>query len=408
MLYRNRWFVVCGAILIQLCLGAIYAWSLFNQPLVDKYGWDRKDVVMTFSITIAFFAGFTIIAGKIQDKIGPRWVASAGGILLGLGLILAGRATTVYELYFYYGIIGGAGIGAAYVCPLATCVKWFPDKRGLISGMAVAGFGAGSLVFKPVILYLITGFGVSDTFMYLGLIYSFLIIMGAQLLILPPPGYSPEGWTAPTVKGQPKREFTSLQMLNTYQFYVMWIMYLLGCTAGLMVIALAVNIGITVVGLDAAMAANAVIVIAVFNAAGRIAWGTLSDHIGRLNALLCAFTLTAAAMFYMGTITMGYSSFLTVVSLVGFCFGGFLAVFPSLTADYYGTGNLGGNYGLVYQAYGISAIVGPKLATSLEFSEAFVISGILSITAALLTLLLKAPAITEHSPRTMGKFPEPN
>lgn len=189
----NRRIVVLGAVLIQVCLGAVYAWSLFNQPLIEKYGWEAAGVVLTFSITIATMAVCTIIAGKIQDKIGPRWVATAGGILLGIGLLLASKATTLTQLYLFYGIIGGAGIGTAYVCPLATCVKWFPDKRGLISGIAVAGFGAGALIFKPLILSFLPSVGVSSTFMYLGLIYMVAIILGAQLLVVPPPGYVPAG-----------------------------------------------------------------------------------------------------------------------------------------------------------------------------------------------------------------------
>ncbi|WP_304541462.1 L-lactate MFS transporter [Desulforamulus aquiferis] len=396
----NRWRVVVGAVLIQVCLGAIYAWSLFNQPLIEKFGWHSEDVVLTFSITIAVFAAFTILAGKVQDRIGPRWVATAGGLLLGLGLILASRATTIWELYLFYGIIGGAGIGTAYVCPLATCVKWFPDKRGLISGVAVAGFGAGSLLFKPVILFLISNFGVSETFMYLGIIYPLAIVLGAQFLILPPADYVPKGWTPPENSKAPVSNFTSGQMLKTYQFYIMWFMYLLGCVAGLMVISLAVNIGTDFVGLGPALAANAVIAIAIFNAAGRVAWGTLSDMLGRINALVVMYILTASTMFYMGTMTLGYLGFMIAVSLAGFCFGGFLALFPSLTADYYGIRNMGGNYGLVYQAYGLAAIVGPRIATSMEFASAFMIAGILSVAAAVMAFLLKPPVLAEEAGTT--------
>lgn len=406
--YFNRWRVVVGAILIQVCLGAIYAWSLFNQPLIDKFGWNPKDVVLTFSITIATFAAFTIVAGKIQDKIGPKWVATTGGLLLGLGLILAAQATTISELYLYYGVIGGAGIGAAYVCPLATCVKWFPDKRGLISGVAVAGFGAGSLLFKPVIVYLISNFGVSTTFIYLGIIYPILIVLGAQLLVLPPPGYVPAGWTPTVSSGKKAMDFSSGQMLGSYQFYLMWFMYLFGCVAGLMVIGLAVNIGTSFVGLNPALAANAVIVIAIFNAAGRVAWGVLSDFIGRINALVIMYIITAVTMFYMGTMTMGYLTFLTAVSLTGFCFGGFLALFPSLTADFYGIKNIGGNYGIVYQAFGLAAIVGPRIATSMEFSNAFMTAGILSIAAALMAFALKPPILSKQGETPLvGESPKP-
>lgn len=397
----NRWSVVLGAVMIQICLGAVYAWSLFNQPLIEKFGWDRDGVVLTFSITIATFAAFTIIAGKIQDSIGPRWVATAGGILLGVGVMLASKATSLTELYLFYGVIGGIGIGAAYVCPLATCVKWFPDKRGFISGIAVAGFGAGGLLFKPIILSLIANYGIMSTFLYLGVIYLTAIVLGAQLLVLPPEGYVPPGWTQSnaTVEG---RDFTSRQMLGTYQFYLIWFIYLFGCIAGLMVISLAVNIGMSLVRLEATAAGNTVMVIAVFNAGGRIAWGTLSDKIGRITSLTFMFLLTALVMFFMGTITMNYLTFLISVSLIGFCFGGFLSLFPSITADYYGTRNLGTNYGIVYQAYGLAAIVGPRIATSVELTQAFMISGILCVLAAGITFWVKAPKKPE--PRIIPIF----
>lgn len=391
---RNRWLIVVGAVMIQLCLGAVYAWSLFNQPLIDKFGWDKADVVLTFSITIATMAVFTIIAGKIQDKIGPRWVATAGGILLGVGLILASKATSITQLYFFYGIIGGAGIGTAYVCPLATCLKWFPDKRGLISGIAVAGFGAGALVFKPLILSFIASSGVAATFMYLGAIYLVFVVLGAQFLVVPPAGYVPEGWTPPAAAAGGGKDFTTGQMFGTMHFYVLWFMYLFGCTAGLMVIGLAKDIGTNLVKLDPATAANAVVTVALFNAAGRIIWGTLSDKLGRINSLLIMYILAAGAMFAMSSITMTNSSFLLLCSLIGFCFGGFLALFPSVTADYYGTANVGTNYGIIFMAYGSAAILGPKIATSVPFTQAFLIAAILCAIGAGMTFLVrKAPAM---------------
>lgn len=380
--------------MIQLCLGAVYAWSLFNQPLIDKFGWDKADVVLTFSITIATMAVFTIIAGKIQDKIGPRWVATVGGILLGLGIILASKATSITQLYFFYGIIGGAGIGTAYVCPLATCLKWFPDKRGLISGIAVAGFGAGALVFKPLILSFIASSGVSATFLYLGAIYLVVVVIGAQFLVVPPAGYVPEGWTPPAAAAGGGNDFTTGQMFGTMHFYVLWFMYLFGCTAGLMVIGLAKDIGTNLVKLDPATAANAVVTVALFNAAGRIIWGTLSDKLGRINSLLIMYVLAAGAMFAMSSITMTNATFLLLCSLIGFCFGGFLALFPSITADYYGTANVGTNYGIIFMAYGSAAILGPKIATSVPFTQAFLIAAVLCAIGAGMTFLVKkAPVL---------------
>jgi MFS transporter, OFA family, oxalate/formate antiporter len=247
--YLNRWLVVLGAVLIQINLGAVYAWSLFNQPLIDKFGWAREDVVVTFSITIAVFAFATIFAGRLQDQIGPRWVATIGGLLLGIGLMLSSQATSLLQLYFFYGVIGGIGIGMTYVCPLSACVKWFPDKRGFISGVAVAGFGQGGLIYKPLIGYLIELSGVSSTFLYLGIIYLLLVIVGAQLLKNPTEEqvlkYQSKQQTSNSeVKTivDASNQFTPKQMLRTQQFYLLWFMFLFVSVSGLMVISFAVDI----------------------------------------------------------------------------------------------------------------------------------------------------------------------
>lgn len=396
----NRWFVVLGSICIQLCLGAVYAWSLFNQPLADTFGWSIDDIVITFSITIATFAFFTMIAGKLQDKIGPRWVASLGGLLLGTGLILSSQATSLMELYIYYGVIGGAGIGMAYVCPIATCVKWFPDKKGFISGLAVAGFGAGGLVFKPVILHLMENFGVSNTFLYLGIIYIVLVVGGAQLLKNPPKTESIENEQSNVL--QP-HDYTTGEMLRTRSFYTLWFMFLMGCISGLMVISFAVDIGVQIANLTIDRAATAVMVIAIFNAAGRIVLGTLSDKFGRKPVLLSMYVCSGLIMLLMNTVPLNYGLFLLFVSLIGFNFGGFLSIFPSVTAEFYGTKNIGINYGLMYQAYGVAAFVGPMIATTFGFAHAFLLAVVLNIGGILLVTQLKNNAVVNKPYATAYK-----
>ncbi|WP_066054318.1 L-lactate MFS transporter [Robertmurraya korlensis] len=395
----NRWLVVLGAVLIQINLGAVYAWSLFNQPLIDKFGWAREDVVVTFSITIAVFAFATIFAGRLQDQIGPRWVATIGGLLLGIGLMLSSQATSLVQLYLFYGVIGGIGIGMTYVCPLSACVKWFPDKRGFISGVAVAGFGLGGLIYKPLIGYFIELSGVSSSFMYLGIIYLVLVIAGAQLLKNPTEEqvlkYQPvqqEANNLPKTHIDTNNQFTPKQMLRTHQFYLLWFMFLFGSVSGLMVISFAVDIGVDMANLELEQAGNAVMVIALFNAAGRIVLGKLSDRFGRKNTLMAIYGLTAVIMFYMSTGMMNYPLFLMAVSLIGFCFGGFLALFPSVTADYFGVRNLGSNYGFMYQAYGLSAFVGPIVVKSLPFTYAFLLAGFICVLAIAMAKLVEVPS----------------
>ncbi|MCR6097753.1 OFA family MFS transporter [Salipaludibacillus agaradhaerens] len=386
----NRWLVVLGAVIIQINLGAVYAWSLFNQPLMDKFGWDREAIVLTFSITIATFALMTILAGKLQDKIGPRWVATTGGILLGLGLLLSSQATTITQLYLFYGVIGGAGIGMTYVCPLSACVKWFPEKRGLISGIAVAGFGLGGLIFQPIIRFFIENFGVSSTFMYVGAIYLVFVVAGAQLLKNPPIKMDMKGKEG-HVALEESTHFSSKEMVKTYPFYLLWFMFLFGSMSGLMVISFAVDIGVEVVQLDVEKAVNAVMVIALFNAAGRIILGNISDRFGRVNTLMFIYGITAVTLLYMSIGYMNYPLFLGTVSVIGFCFGGFLSLFPSITADYYGTKNMGSNYGLMYQAYGVSAFAGPFIVKVFPFGQAFIVASLFCMLAMLMAKAVTAP-----------------
>jgi len=285
--------------------------------------------------------------------------------------------------------VGGIGIGMTYVCPLSACVKWFPDKRGFISGVAVAGFGLGGLIYKPVIGYLIDTFGVSSSFFYLGILYFVLVVAGAQLLKNPP---NDDTTSSSTTTSEKTNDFSPVQMLKTYQFYLLWTMFLFGSVSGLLVISFAVDIGVELVKLDVEQAANAVMVIALFNAAGRILLGKISDRIGRKNTLVIIYALTALIMFYMSTGFMNYPIYLIAVSFIGFGFGGFLALFPSVTADYYGTKNIGTNYGFMYQAYGLSAFAGPFIIKAISFTQAFIFAGFICILAIIMAKFVKVPS----------------
>ncbi|QZY53877.1 L-lactate MFS transporter [Crassaminicella profunda] len=387
----NRWFVVLGAVLLQMCIGAIYTWSLFNQPLMDQFGWEKNQVVLTYSIAVFIFAFSTIFSGRLQDKIGPRKVATIGALLYGGGLMLTSTATSLIQLYIYYGVIAGAGVGFAYVCPLSTCVKWFPEKKGFITGIAVGAFGLGSFVFKSVIQYFIANSGVSSTFFYLGLIYAVLGLIGSQFLILPPVEYGSVVQQSNTPK---ENVFTSLEMIKTKSFYFVWIMYLFGCMSGLLVIGLAKDIGMQLAGLKASVAANAVAMIALFNASGRLIWGTLSDKLGRIRVVTMMFVITAISMITMSVVTLSYVTFFASLAGVAFCFGGFLAVFPTITGEFFGIKNLGANYGVVYQAYGFAALIGPIIvANAGGLKPTFLIAAVLAVVGAILTFIVKPPTI---------------
>lgn len=383
----NKWIVVAGAVLIQVCMGAIYTWSLFNQPLADKFGWNKDDIVLTYSLAITIFAFTTIISGRLQDKLGPRLIATIGAVLYGTGVILTSRATTLTQLYLSYSVLGGIGVGFAYVCPIATCVKWFPEKKGFITGIAVGAFGLGAMVFKSLILSFQGRFGVSDTFLYIGIIYLVVAGLGAQLLKLP----TCEKLIS-AANPTHKKNFRIREMIKTRSFYILFLMYFFGCISGLLVIGLAKDIGVDLAGLDLSVAANTVAIIALFNAGGRLVWGTVSDKIGREKSFFIMFILTALAMLILSFLKLGLFTYFAAVSAIAFCFGGFLAVFPTVTADYYGIKNLGKNYGIIYQAYGIAALViTPIKKMAGDYTTTFIIAAVLSALGAILTIFARSP-----------------
>jgi OFA family oxalate/formate antiporter-like MFS transporter len=431
----NRWLAVVGALLIQISLGAIYIYSVFKPALKAKFpDWSDTDLALPSQLVLAFFAFSMIFFGRVQDKVGPRIIATLGGIILGAGLVLASFAQSLTMFVLGFSILGGIGIGAAYVCPIATCVKWFPDKRGLITGLAVAGFGAGGLVFTPVAKMFIASNGIMPTFMYLGGIFFVAVIIGAQFMRNPPAGYKPEGWNPPApAAGAPavkKDDFTWQEMLKTGQFWLLWLTYFAGCSAGLMVIMNTTNVWQSVsflaqpgtpVTADVVKAvlgdcALAVMLVAVFNALGRILWGKISDSIGRKPTLLIMFVLAGLAMLALNWLT-SYALFVAGVGVVGLCFGGFLALFPAVTADYFGTKNVGANYGWMFSAYGVGGLFGPWLAPKLmavvkeipfeavdaagkvsvtaykagNYLNAFVISAVLCLVAGGVVMIVKPP-----------------
>jgi OFA family oxalate/formate antiporter-like MFS transporter len=334
-----------------------------------------------------------------------------------------------------FSVIGGLGIGTAYVCPIATCVKWFPDKRGMITGLAVAGFGAGALVFTPIAKAFIASSGIMATFMYLGIIFLVAVVLGAQLMIVPPAGYKPEGWNPPApAPGAAKAgggDFTTMEMLKTPQFYLLWVTYFAGCMAGLMIIMNITNMWQSPSMIELAktmptvtkdafktvadQGALAVMIVAILNAAGRLVWGQISDIIGRKMALIIIFAYAGVIMLLLNTFT-SYTMFLVGVCSVGFCFGGFLGLYPAVTADYFGTKNVGANYGLMFAAFGAGGLLGPWLAPKLmtvvgkipyeamdkgalvvkqfaagNYSTSFMIAGVMCLASIGIVWMLKTP-----------------
>jgi MFS transporter, OFA family, oxalate/formate antiporter len=415
----NRWLVVLGAILIQLALGAIYAWSVFTKSLTDTNGAYKFTAIQTniiFSVGLAAFAVMTILGGRLMARYRPQRIAMIGGIILGIGYILAGVVGPSFMgLVLTIGLIGGIGIGLGYVVPIAVGVKWFPDKKGLLTGLAVAGFGLGAFLWIMAggrWGHLIEAYGVARVFQIYGVAYIIMVLIGSIWMVNPPEGYKPEGWTPPPAAkaaASGSINMSSSEMLKTPQFFMLWFMFIAGALAGLMVIGNIKLFGIDALkagGMDAALAtAKTDVAMAVYfalaNAAGRIIWGLVSDKIGRKSSLFAMFVFQGIMLllFYSmgGTETLFYLGAL----LIGFNFGGNFALFPAATADFFGNATVGLNYGWVFTAYGIGGIVGPIMAGHFKDQVAtagitawhtpFVIAGIICFIAAILALPLKAP-----------------
>lgn len=382
---QRSWLIILGTVIAQLGLGTIYTWSLFNQPLADKFGWSLSKVAVTFSITSFTLAFSTLLAGKIQDKIGIRKLISIAGIVLGIGLLLSSRVNSLSMLYVTAGVIVGAADGIAYITSLSNCIKWFPKKKGLISGVSVGAYGTGSLIFKYVNASLISSKGVSMAFLYWGVTAMILIIIGAQL-----------------IKDAPNRtcdandsnynNFTVFEMLKTKQAYLLFIVFFTACMSGLYLIGIVKDIGVQLAGLTPALAANAVAMVAIFNTAGRIILGALSDRVGSIKVVLFTLTFTAISVFILGTIHLNFGIFFACVAGISFCFGGNITVFPPIVGNFFGLNNQTKNYGIVYQGFGLGALSGTLIATLVGgFKPTFMVVGVLCILSLLIVLTIKAP-----------------
>ncbi|OMC64716.1 hypothetical protein BSK62_13885 [Paenibacillus odorifer] len=389
----KRWLIVLGTVIMQMGLGTIYTWSLFNAHLVTKFGWELNSVSITFSITSFALAFATLFAGKLQDRFGLRRLTATAGIVLGLGLILSSQANSLFMFYLLVGVIVGFADGTAYITSLSNLIKWFPNNKGLISGVSVGAYGTGSLIFKYINGGLIDSVGVSNTFMYWGLIVMGMIVIGSLLVREAPvqAAPAPAGSTTATVMSSPK-DYTVKEMLRTKEAYLLFIIFFTACMCGLYLIGIVKDIGVQLAGLDVQTAASAVAMIAIFNTAGRLILGALSDKMSRLKLVGASLAVTAAAMLTLSYATLNFGLFFTCVAAIAFCFGGNITVFPAIVSDFFGLKNHSKNYGIVYQGFGIGALSGSFIAVFLGgFKPTFVIFGLLCLLACIIAVSLKPP-----------------
>jgi MFS transporter, OFA family, oxalate/formate antiporter len=364
---KGRWIFVALGLAINVCLGSIYSWSVFRLPLQQLWSIDATASLLPFIFFFASFAVLMPLAGAPLDKYGPRPLTIIGGIIVGIGWILASQAPNITFLTLAYGIIGGAGVGIVYNATIGASARWFPDRRGLAVGLTILGVGISPLITAPLGNYLIVNYGVLTSFGILGIAFLILIVLLGLPLRFPAPDWRPEGWTSSQESLQCE-DLNSSQMVRTRGFVGLWLGFFIGTLAGLMAVGISSPVGQEVFKLNAATAAALVGVFAVFNGIGRPIFGFLADRIHPRNAAMLSFAIIAAAAILLG---FGAAPGATGVYIVGFCAlwfcgGAWLAIAPVCTAAFCGTKYYGPNYGLVFTAFGAGAIVGNLLAGQLR------------------------------------------
>lgn len=431
-----------AGMIVMICLGTVYSWSLFTRPLQASFGWNNQDATLAFELAIFFLGVGAVIGGRWQDRVGPRTVTIIGVLLWGLGSLLAGAGTPSLGktwLYLTYGVIGGFGNGMAYVTPVAMVTKWFPDRRGLGSGMVVMGFGLGAFIYNQIVTRVPsfaaaakaagayidakaaaakagTAFNASQyqitpaevhavmlMFIYSGIVFMIVGGLCAMLLRNPPEGYTVPGAVAAAVSSGPS--YTPSQVLVMPQFYGLWILLFLNVTAGILIISNAVPIYSDLTGATAAAAGAIYGYVSVCNGLGRFFWGSVSDRLGR-NMTYTVMYLIQAVTFFLLARTHSFAAVALEFAVVLLCYGGGFGVMPSFNADYFGTKFLGQNYGMILTAWGVAGVVGPLIAATVKdrtgsFEGALIPVAIMLIIAAVIPFFIKkpsAPRVTVATP----------
>jgi len=382
---------------LQIALGAVYAWSVFRVPLSKQFGWSISEVTLTFTISI-FVLGFAAFFGGLWlNRKGPRIVALTGGALYGLGVFLASFSHSLSWLYLSYGVIGGVGLGLGYIVPVAVLVKWFPDRRGLITGIAVGGFGAGALITAPVATRLIQSVGVLSTFAYLGVAYLIVTIISGSFMQNPPDAWKPEDWspTASQTSQRAGHDFVLSEALKTWQWYALWLLLFLNTCAGISVISQEAPIFQELTGASAIVAAGMVGLASIGNAVGRVFWAWVSDLITRRATFAVMFILQVLLFWFLPSIaTVSLMTIVTFVVLM--CYGGGFGTMPAFAADYFGPKNVGPIYGLMLTAWSFASAVGPLFIAHMRETVGsyggalHVIAGVMAVST-LLPILVRPP-----------------
>ena len=396
----NRWGIAGAAIIMQICLGAVYAWSVFVKPLVALEHWTLTQVSLSFTINVFFIGLGTVIGGLWMDSAGPRKVATVGGIIYGLGYALSSYAAAHQSLpllYLCYGVLAGTGGGMGYICPVATVAKWFPDKRGVMTGLAVTGYGAGALLMGPIAAREIVSAGVPRTFLFFGVAYLVGVVATAQFYANPPAGWKPAGWvpTTAVAKAAGTYDYTVKEASATWQMWTLWLLLFLCVSAGIMIISQESPIAQQQAHMTPVAAGTMVGLLGIFNAFGRFFWAWVSDYVGRARVYFLLYLIFAVIYFVLPRINSETSLYIALAGIL-LCYGGAFGVMPSFTADYFGAKYMGGIYGWILLAWGVGGVVSPLMIAHLrqstgQYITAFhIILGVMLVSL-VLPLLIRPP-----------------
>lgn len=373
MIEKNRWLMALSAVGVHICIGSVYAWSVYVKPIQEHMSWTLTDVTIAFSIAIFFLGLSAALMGKFVEKNGPRVSAILAASLFGLGTAGSGLAIMMESkmlLYFFYGVLGGCGLGIGYISPVSTLVKWFPDKRGMATGLAIMGFGFASAIWGPTIKILIEAVGISSTFFILGAVYFVVMFASALYLQAPQDGYLPEKFKKKIKEGKKKIK-DDLQILGlneaikTPRFYGLWLMLFINVTCGIAIIGVASPLLQEVIGISAIAAAAAVGLMGIFNGAGRIFWASLSDYLTR-PVVYIIFFLTQAIAFYILPSISEIVVFQVLLFFIMSCYGGGFASIPAYIGDIFGTKELGAIHGYILTAWAAAGLVGPLIISMVK------------------------------------------
>lgn len=400
---KKRWYILLVCCLANLCLGSIYAWSVFASPMAEYLSQLKGleitagDLAIVYTVANSVGPITMISGGWFNDRFGPRVVLLIGGVMFGAGMFLSGFATSIGYLIFSYGLLGGLGLGMAYGCNISCCVKFFPDKRGLIGGITTAVYGLSSVLLPPIVTIIVQKSSAAFAFKAVGVVFIIFMILCSLVVEKCPDNFTPEGWTPPVQRntGVTTQNYDWKYMLKSPVFYSMLFLLMCGAFCGMMIISQASSVASGMVGMETAAASLAVSVLALFNAGGRLLAGTLSDRIGRINTLTLACILSIAGLLFLTVSRTGtYVTFYLGIAFVGFCFGAFMGVYPGFTADQFGPRNNSVNYGIMFIGFALAGFFGPTImknvyASTGSYKNAFIIAIGLNIAGLVLSLVYR-------------------